>query len=89
VADYDDKPALEWRKSTRSDSGGCLEIALYGEKVLLRDSKRPDGPILSISPRSWHAFLKQVRSAFSLVAHFIGDTSDVCQGVLAPERGIS
>jgi len=63
VSDYDAERALDWRKSTLSDSGGCLEVALDRGIVLLRDSKRPDGPILSISSTSWRAFLKQVRGS--------------------------
>ena len=65
MANYDNEQALEWRKSTRSNSVGCLEVALDGGVVLLRDSKRPDGPILSISPGSWQAFLKKVRGSLT------------------------
>jgi hypothetical protein len=65
MADYGDEQALDWRKSRRSDSGGCLEIALDGGMVLLRDSKRPAGPILSISPRAWAALLAQVRGSLN------------------------
>jgi hypothetical protein len=65
MADHDNEQALEWRKSTRSDSGGCLEVALDGEIVLVRDSKRPDGPILSISPRAWAVLLAQLRGSAS------------------------
>jgi hypothetical protein len=61
VADYDGEPAPIWRKSTRSDSGGCLEVALANGIVLLRDSKRPDGSILSIAPRAWTALIAEVR----------------------------
>jgi Domain of unknown function (DUF397) len=65
MADHDNEQALEWRKSTRSDSGGCLEVALDGETVLVRDSKRTDGPILSISPRAWAVLLAQLRDSAS------------------------
>jgi len=85
VADYDDQPALDWRKSRRSNSGGCLEIALDGKLVLLRDSKHPADPILSISPRAWRAFLERVRGSLS---HLVGEFADVCQGVPRAERGI-
>jgi hypothetical protein len=61
VADCDET-MLAWRKSTRSNSGGCVEMALSDEAVLLRDSKRPEGPVLSVSPRAWAALLARVRN---------------------------
>jgi uncharacterized protein DUF397 len=63
VADYDDKPALIWRKGTRSNSGGCLEAAAAGGVVLLRDSKRPGGPIVSIPARAWLVFVAELRAS--------------------------
>jgi hypothetical protein len=63
MADYENEQALDWRKSTRSDSGGCLEVALHGGIVLVRDSKHPDGPILSISARAWAVLLAQLRGS--------------------------
>jgi hypothetical protein len=63
MADYDNQQALDWRKSTRSDSGNCLEVALADGIVLVRHSKRPDGPILSLSPRAWTVLLAQLRDS--------------------------
>lgn len=63
MAAYDDKPALNWRKSTQSNSGGCLEVAAAGGVVLLRDSKRPDGPIVPISARAWLVFVAELRAS--------------------------
>ncbi|MGZ4433655.1 MAG: DUF397 domain-containing protein [Trebonia sp.] len=62
VADYDE-PALKWRKSTRSNSGHCLEVAAAGGVVHLRDSKRPDGPIVPISARAWLVFVAELRAS--------------------------
>ncbi|MEQ4303817.1 DUF397 domain-containing protein [Plantactinospora sp. B6F1] len=49
-----------WRKSTRSNSNGsaCVEVAdnLAG-RVLVRDSKDPDGPLLTFDPVRWRAFV--------------------------------
>jgi hypothetical protein len=53
---------LAWRKSTRSNSAGCVEMALSDQVVLLRDSKRPEGTVLSVSPRAWAALLVRVRN---------------------------
>jgi Domain of unknown function (DUF397) len=67
VADYDDEVALLWRKSMQSNSGGCLEVAFARGLVLLRDSKRPDGTILSIPMNAWTAFVAQVRGSATVV----------------------
>ncbi|GAB3182025.1 uncharacterized protein DUF397 [Micromonospora palomenae] len=50
---------VTWRKSTRSNgSGNCVEVAdnLAG-MVGLRDSKDPNGPVLTFTPTTWTAFL--------------------------------
>ena len=63
MADYDDKPALNWRKSTQSNSNGCLEVAAVDGVVYLRDSKRPDGPIVLISAGAWLVFVAELRAS--------------------------
>jgi hypothetical protein len=53
-----------WRKSTRSSNQGqCVEVAdnLPGV-VHVRDSKDPDGPVLTFEPDAWRAFIKDVKS---------------------------
>jgi hypothetical protein len=53
-----------WRKSTYSgDTGGqCVELAFLGTAVGLRDSKaKGHGPILTVTPAAWHAFLTETR----------------------------
>jgi hypothetical protein len=51
---------LVWRKSQRCDSNSCVEVAQLGEEIALRDSKRPDGPVLVISRGEWDAFVAGV-----------------------------
>jgi Domain of unknown function (DUF397) len=63
VADYDDKPVLNWRKSTQSNSNGCLEVAAADGVVFLRDSTRPDGPIVPISARAWLVFVTELHAS--------------------------
>lgn len=50
-----------WRKSTRSTSGDCVEVAdnLPG-RVLVRDSKQPTGPVLTFAPAAWRSFVTAV-----------------------------
>ncbi|MGW3285730.1 DUF397 domain-containing protein [Streptomyces sp. NPDC001002] len=55
--------ALAWFKSSySSDEGGnCLEIAADPAAVHIRDSKNPDGPVLTLSPGTWSEFLAVTR----------------------------
>ncbi|WP_327352483.1 DUF397 domain-containing protein [Streptomyces sp. NBC_01304] len=58
--------ALAWFKSSYSGGSGgeCLEVATcpaHADAVHIRDSKRPDGDTLTISPDAWSAFLTRVR----------------------------
>ena len=50
-----------WRKSSRSNgSGDCVEVAMTGEMIGLRDSKDPTGPVLTCTHHSWQEFLRLV-----------------------------
>ncbi|ROQ65799.1 uncharacterized protein DUF397 [Streptomyces sp. 840.1] len=51
--------AYNWRKSSRSsDQGGdCVEVAAHPAAVHIRDSKVIDGPVLTVPPHAWSAFL--------------------------------
>ena len=51
-----------FRKSTASATGACVEVAVYGDGVLVRDSKNPTGPRLEFNAQEWVAFLAGVRS---------------------------
>ncbi|MEE1768039.1 DUF397 domain-containing protein [Streptomyces sp. JV185] len=50
--------AYEWRKSSHSGSEGgqCVEIAAHPAAIHIRDSKDPDGPVLTVAPTTWTAF---------------------------------
>ena len=47
---------LTWRKSTRSTAGECVEVAASPDRVLVRDSKDPDGTVLSFAYSEWRSF---------------------------------
>jgi hypothetical protein len=49
---------LVWRKSSKSPSQQCVEIAHERGDVLVRDSKQPNGPMLRFSGVSFIAFVK-------------------------------
>lgn len=56
------RPATTFRKSTFSNSGSanCVEVAFGSRDVFVRDSKNPDGPVLTFTPDEWAAFLDGV-----------------------------
>lgn len=51
-----------WRKSSSSTDGSseCVEVAWTGEMVLVRDSKRRRGPVVTFAPAVWEGFLDSV-----------------------------
>ena len=61
MADFEE-PRIAWRKSTASNSGGCVEVAVVDGSVLIRDSANPDGRMLRLPPAAWSAFLPRART---------------------------
>jgi hypothetical protein len=53
---------ITWHRSSRCESGTCVEIAHVDGTFLVRDSKRPDGGALRLSRAEWEAFRTAVRS---------------------------
>ena len=58
----------KWRKSSVSDSGGCVEVAYVDGVIGVRDTKQNGtGPVLMFNKREWTAFLAGVaRGEFQL-----------------------
>lgn len=50
-----------WVKSSLCANGDCVEVALVGEQVLVRESKDPSSPELRFKLDQWIAFLGGVR----------------------------
>ncbi|MFK4104516.1 DUF397 domain-containing protein [Streptomyces sp. NPDC019531] len=52
-------PTLQWFKSSYSGGSGteCVEAAFAQPEVLVRDSKTPERPYLSVSASAWAGFL--------------------------------
>jgi hypothetical protein len=56
-----DPSTARWRKSSRSDATNtCVEVALAGAAVGVRDSKNPTGPILTLPVHSLTTLLRTV-----------------------------
>ncbi|TNY36972.1 DUF397 domain-containing protein [Thermomonospora catenispora] len=63
--------AAPWRKSTYSDGGGCVEVALAvapgrneterGTVHLVRDSKNPDLGTLRLTGQAWAALINDIK----------------------------
>lgn len=51
--------AYAWHKSSysASEGGNCVEVASHPAAVHIRDSKVTDGPVLTVPPAAWAAFL--------------------------------
>jgi hypothetical protein len=50
-----------WRKSSASDSGGCVEVARVDGWIGVRDTKdHGAGPVLMFTAKEWEAFVTGV-----------------------------
>jgi hypothetical protein len=54
-----DLTQAQWQKSSRSgpNCDNCVEVAFVDGAIAVRDSKRPDGPILLFTQEEWDAFV--------------------------------
>jgi hypothetical protein len=53
--------SIVWHTSSYStNEGACVQVAPAPEQVLVRDSKDPHGPALTIPTSAWRAFLSTV-----------------------------
>jgi hypothetical protein len=63
-----DLTAAAWRTSTLCDLNGCVEVAILGDRVAVRDAKDRTGPVLQFTAAEWEAFVGGVRGGeFDLV----------------------
>jgi hypothetical protein len=54
---------LAWRKAKRSvGNGACVEVAPAGTGFAMRDSKDPDGPILTYGAEAWREFVNSAKN---------------------------
>jgi hypothetical protein len=53
----------QWRKAQASANGGgnCVEVALAGHTILVRDSRDPEGAVLVFAVAYWDAFVRSAR----------------------------
>ncbi|MFH9673474.1 DUF397 domain-containing protein [Streptomyces sp. NPDC017405] len=49
-----------WKSSYSGQENACVEVAdTAPDGRAVRDSKQDDGPLLTVSRDSWHAFIQQ------------------------------
>lgn len=54
---------VQWRKSTRSGGGNCVEVTDgLPPAVAVRDSRAPAAPALAFARGQWDAFTARVKS---------------------------
>lgn len=51
-----EEAAGNWRKSSHSGTGNCVEVGQDSAVVLVRDTQAPDGAVLTFSAAAWTAF---------------------------------
>ena len=54
--------APHWFKSSYSGGSGteCVECARMSEGTLVRDSKDPNGPMVTVGSVAWESFIRQL-----------------------------
>ncbi|MCZ7458977.1 DUF397 domain-containing protein [Streptomyces sp. WMMC940] len=57
--------AFDWHKSSYSSdyTGACVEVAACPHAVHIRDSKDPEGPVFTVAPGAWAAFVGHAAGA--------------------------
>ena len=58
-----DGRTITWITSSRSGAGNsnCVQVGICDEHVILRDSKDPDGPVLTFDREVWRGFIAWVK----------------------------
>jgi hypothetical protein len=57
------RATTSWQKSSASgETSACVQVRSSSAQVLVRDSKDPVGPVLSVTRGGWAAFLIGVQS---------------------------
>jgi hypothetical protein len=55
---------MNWRKSSYSsgNGGNCVEVG-NTDRIVVRDSKDPEGPKLAFTPEQWRPFTRRIRDS--------------------------
>ncbi|MFD6939654.1 DUF397 domain-containing protein [Streptomyces goshikiensis] len=58
----DGERPLVWVKSSYTETTNCVEVATPVDGVLVRDSKRPTGPRVGMTPAAWYALVNWAKT---------------------------
>lgn len=50
-----------WRTASMCNGGDCVQVAPWGQMILLGDTKSPDGPVLAYTRSEWNEFIGRVK----------------------------
>jgi hypothetical protein len=51
-----------WRAPASCDGGNCVSVAVSGDPILIRESKKPDDPVHAYSRAEWVAFVEEAKN---------------------------
>jgi hypothetical protein len=74
---------LKWRKASYSSNGGtdCVEVAGHDSRVMVRDTKDCQGPVLRFSAGVWRRFADHVKADASLASDPQAGPGGACRGI--------
>lgn len=52
---------LTWRTALNCNGGACVQVAANDQAVLIGNSTKPRGPVLSYTYDEWHAFVAGIK----------------------------
>lgn len=50
-----------WHRSSRCESGHCVEVSLTKSAIFMRNSREPEGVTLQIAAADWRSFLDGIK----------------------------
>lgn len=69
--------ASAWRKAGGCAHGDCVEVRRTAAGVEVRDSKQPDGPVLTFDEPAWRRLLSTLRADLRPAGVYRDDDGDV------------
>lgn len=58
----DDRTGYDWRISSYSGGGNCVEVEVTGDEVRMRHSADRSGPVLTVGRDTFQALLDDVKA---------------------------
>jgi hypothetical protein len=52
---------MPWKKSSKSASGDCVEVAITQDAIHVRNTRDRQGPMLSFSRDEWQELIEKIK----------------------------